>query len=459
MKNSVTYKAKYSLLAVLLFLGVIPLMAQPLAFPGAKGYGKYVTGGRGGEVIYVTNLNDDGPGSFRKAVKTEGARTVVFSVAGTIRLESPIIIYSGDLTIAGQSAPGQGITIRDYPVELEADNIIIRFMRFRLGDETQYPGDALSATEVRDVIIDHCTMSWGIDEVSSFYRNQNFSLQWSLISESLADSYHPKGRHGYGGIWGGQKASFHHNLIAHHSSRTPRLADSDYDARPTNKQVDFYNNVIFNWEFNSIYGGEKGEQNIVNNYFKAGPATDRDVAARIVNPSRPYGAFFVMGNKVADAPGVTKNNWDGGVQSANPKEAKAERSFNFSPAKAESPQTAFSKILKTAGASLNRDVVDQRIVKEVEEGKATFNGSKSGLPGIIDSQEDVGGWPELDKGEAATDSDRDGMPNHWENKNGLNSANPDDASLLSLSDHYTNLEVYLNSLVQSVILSEKGIVK
>ncbi len=444
-------------MAAMLSICTLPALAQSYAFPGAEGYGKYVTGGRGGEVIYVSNLNDDGPGSFRKAVETEGARTVVFSVAGTIRLESPIIIYNGNLTIAGQSAPGQGITIRDYPVELEANNIIIRFMRFRLGDKTKFPGDALSATEVSDIIIDHCTMSWGIDEVSSFYRNQNFTLQWSLISESLTDSYHPKGRHGYGGIWGGQKASFHHNLIAHHSSRNPRLADSDYDSRPTNRQVDFYNNVIYNWEFNSIYGGEKGEQNIVNNYFKSGPATDKDVKNRILDPSEPYGKFFVHGNKVTGAPEITQNNWAGGVQTQNPVATKSEHPFAFNPEGAEPPQTALLKILESVGASLNRDLVDQRIVEEVKEGTATYTGSKSGLAGIIDSQEDVGGWPELKKGKANIDTDRDGMPDRWEKEKGLDPRNPNDTHRVSNGESYTNLELYLNSLVQDIVHKEKEV--
>lgn len=442
------------------FIGILcitaePISAQTLAFPGAEGYGKYTTGGRGGDVIQVTNLNDSGTGSFRAAVEKEGPRIVVFSVSGTIQLESPLTIYSGDLTIAGQSAPGEGITIRDYPVELEADNIIIRFMRFRLGDETEYPGDALSATEVKNVIIDHCSMSWGIDEVSSFYRNQNFTLQWSMITESLANSVHPKGKHGYAGIWGGQKATFHHNLIAHHTSRNPRLADSGYDSRPTNRQVDFYNNVIYNWEFNSIYGGEMGEQNIVNNYFKPGPATDDDVSDRIVNPSKPYGEFFVEGNKIEGAPEVTQNNWAGGVQSKNPEAARAENPFSFDPEIAEPPSKAFEDVLATAGASFLRDVVDQRITKEVKDGTATFTGSKSGLPGIIDSQEDVGGWPELKTRTPEKDTDQDGMPDSWEKKNELNPNDATDSRLKTLHPEYTNVEVYLNGLVDSIMISQE----
>lgn len=442
------------LLVILLFSATGIVKVQPLAFPGAEGYGKYTTGGRGGEIIYVTNLSDAGPGSFRAAVEKEGARTVVFSVSGTIKLESPIIVYNGDLTIAGQTAPGGGITIRDYPVELEANNIMVRFMRFRLGDETEIPADAFSGTEVKDVIVDHCSMSWGIDEVSSFYRNQNFTLQWSIISESLAQSAHPKGRHGYAGIWGGQKATFHHNLIAHHTSRNPRLADSGYDRRPVNRQVDFYNNVIYNWQFNSIYGGEKGEQNIVNNYFKPGPATDDDVSDRIVNPSKPYGKFYVGGNVVEGFEQITQNNWSGGVQSANPEAARAAKPFSFDTDIAEHPMSAYKDILVHSGASYYRDTVDERVVSDVEKGTAAYTGSKSKLPGIIDSQEDVGGWPELASGEAPKDSDQDGMPDEWEQEHGLNPGDASDSVLYTLVENYTNVEVYLNSLVESIITSK-----
>lgn len=423
--------------------------AQVPAFPGAEGYGKYTTGGRGGEVIYVSNLNDDGPGSFREAVTAEGPRTVVFEVSGTIQLKSPVIIYHGDLTLAGQTAPGEGITIRDYPVELEADNIIVRYLRFRLGDEAHIAADAFSATEVQDVIIDHCTMSWGVDEVGSYYRNQNFTLQWSIISESLAESVHPKGRHGYGGIWGGQKATFHHNLIAHHTSRNPRFADSSWDTRPTNRQVDFYNNVIYNWQFNSIYGGEKGEHNVVNNYFKPGPATDDDVSDRILNPSKPYGKFYVKGNVVEGHPQVTENNWEGGVQADNPKTAKANSPFQLNFKVIESADSAYYSVLEKSGASLARDVVDKRIVSEVKNGTATFEGSVDHIPGIIDSQADVGGWPELAKGTTKIDSDRDGMPDEWEKAHRLNPEDATDANEFTLHDHYTNLEMYLNNLVKS----------
>lgn len=442
-------KLTYRLLLLIAFfvVGEIIVTAQPLAFPGAEGYGKYVTGGRGGDVVYVTNLNDSGEGSFREAVEMETPRTVVFSVSGTIHLESPIEVYNGDLTIAGQTAPGDGITIRNYPFELEADNIIVRYMRFRMGDVKKYQGDAFSGTEVNDVIIDHCSMSWGIDEVSSFYRNENFTMQWSIISESLANSYHEKGRHGYGGIWGGQKATFHHNLIAHHTSRTPRLADSSPNSNPTNRKFDFYNNVIFNWEFNSVYGGEKGQHNMVNNYYKAGPATDDDASDRIVNPSRPLGMFYVKGNFVEGYPEVTQNNWNGGVQSDGYIKTRAEQPYDFDTFVVSSAEEAFEDVLRFSGANHQRDEIDKRVLQEVESGSATYKGSKSGLPGIIDSQEDVGGWPELETKEVPKDTDRDGISDSWEMENDLDPNNYEDANSTDLHEYYTNLEVYLNSLV------------
>lgn len=426
----------------------VPVSAQTLAFPGAEGYGKYATGGRGGEVIYVSNLNDSGPGSFRSAVEKEGPRIVVFSISGNIQLKSPLLITSGDLTIAGQTAPGQGITIRDYPVQLDADNIIIRYMRFRLGDIHKVQGDALSGMGIENVIIDHCSMSWGIDEVSSFYRNKNFTLQWSIISESLKNSIHEKGAHGYGGIWGGDRATFHHNLLAHHSSRNPRLADSDPYDSPTNRKLDYYNNVIYNWEFNSMYGGEKGEQNIVNNYYKAGPGTDDDISGRIVDPSEPYGKFYVKGNYVHNHPEISENNWNGGVQMRYPAQAKAQTPFAFQPDNLQTAEQAYSSVMEHAGASLYRDDIDNRIIEETRTGTASFRGSKSGLPGIIDSQKDVGGWPELKAKEAPLDTDQDGMPDSWELAMNLNPEDPADSNSNTLHKGYTNVEVYLNGLVE-----------
>ena len=264
---------------------VIACRAQTPAFPGAEGFGRYTTGGRGGRIVRVTNLNDSGPGSLREAVAGDESKTVVFDVGGVIALESDLTI-GGNTTIMGQTAPGQGITVRYYTVLYGGDNIIVRFMRFRRGEERNINdgADATWTCRRRNIILDHCSMSWSIDEVASFYDNRDFTMQWCTVAEALCNAGHNKGSHGYGGIWGGKGASFHHNLLAHLNNRSPRFngaryAWEGYDKTKfantvTAERVDFRNCVVYNWGGGGCYGGPGGGfVNMVNNYYKAGPGT------------------------------------------------------------------------------------------------------------------------------------------------------------------------------------------
>jgi hypothetical protein len=441
------------LYVIFYFAFCFEISPQTPAFHGADGFGKYTSGGRGGQVFEVTNLNDSGPGSLRAAIEEKGPRTIVFRVSGTIALESDLIIEHGDLTIAGQTAPGDGICIKNYKTQINADNVILRFLRFRLGDETRYPEDALGANGTRNVIIDHCSMSWGIDEVASFYDNEDFTLQWSIISESLNNSCHPKGHHGYGGIWGGARASFHHNLFAHHTSRNPRFHGGRTPATSADELVDFRNNVVYNWGFQCIYGGEKGRQNVVANFFKPGPATTRP--DRFLEMYDEDGRWYVSDNVVYGNPLVTEDNWQG-VDGPAPEKSRVDSPFQFVIDSTKSADEAYNDVLLYAGAVLpKRDPVDERILNEVRNGTASY-GSVSysdaqrlvsaAVPhGIIDSQTEVGGWPELISAPAPVDTDGDGIPDDWEITNGLDPDDPNDGSIITESG-YSNLELYLNEL-------------
>ncbi len=466
---------------ILLF--TLTVTAQQIAFPGAEGFGRFTTGGRGQSVYYVTNLNDAGSGSLRDAVSS-GNRTILFKVSGTIYLKSSLSISNPNITIAGQSAPGDGICIANYTFRVDASNVIVRYIRCRLGDVTKYADDAMDGNGTsplvtrNNIIIDHCTMSWCLDEAGSFYDNKNFTMQWCMLSESLYHSYHPKGDHGYGGIWGGQGASFHHNLFAHHTSRNPRFCGSRYTGDSINEIVDFRNNVIYNWgNINTAYGGEGGNYNMINNYYKPGPAAPKgSVRYRILSYSVYYaasdaaiypdtvwgGKFYVNGNYVNGYPNTTADNWLGlgtnpGVQISSPAfgavmaRGQLTNPISVAPVTTQSAQDAFVSVVAGAGAIMpNRDAVDSRIARETATGTVTFGGhtydsayTNNAPSGIIDSQSDVGGWPTLNSLAAPSDADKDGMPDEWETQRGLNSSNASDGNNFNING-YTNLENYLN---------------
>ncbi len=447
------------------------------AFPGAHGAGRYVTGGAGGSVYTVTSLADDGSqGTFRWAIQKKGPRTIVFAVSGIIDLQSPLTISNGDLTIAGQTAPGDGICLKNYTLRVRANNVIVRFIRSRMGDETKTQDDAMGGTgPFRGIMIDHCSMSWCTDECGSFYGNGEFTMQWCILSESLTRSVHDKGAHGYGGIWGGTGATFHHNLLAHHSNRTPRLCGSRYTGRPDLEKVDLRNNVIYNYGNEGAYAGEGGSYNFVNNYYKPGPYTvTRQSYNRIFtayaddgqykNAKGVHGVFYLQGNyfdptcrdlsaeqrKVLVE--VNADNARGFVPKDNfapLSELLVNTPFDIAETSfTEKPAAAFQSVLKYAGASYVRDVIDQRIIDETRKGTYTYEGSRGSTKGLIDTQTDVKGWPVYKQTEAPLDSDGDGIPDKWETSHGLNPNDASDGAIYSLSPQYTNLEIYLNSLVE-----------
>lgn len=437
-----------------------------VAFSGAEGYGKYTVGGRGGRVIKVTNLNDSGPGSLREAVEAEGARMVVFDVDGTIELQSPLRINNDSITIAGHSAPGDGICLKDYPMVINGSEVIVRYLRVRPGDRHNLDSDGLGGGRYgqRNVIIDHCSVSWSIDECLSIYKTENLTVQWCLVSHSLNSSVHTKGSHGFGGIWGGYKATFHHNLLANHSSRNPRFSSVD-----GTKWVDFRNNAIYNWGFKSGYGGgHHGEINMVGNYYKPGPASRHQ---RIFDVAEDRtGRYYIAGNVmegnaevtadnhkgVTDAPGrpYIRHRKSAGPKSgispdAVPETGEATTSclvaepFPFEPIAEDAPEVAFRKILADAGCSFSRDSYDRDVVRQAAAGTA-----ENGRDGIIDTPGDVGGWPVLSSGATRLDTDGDGIPDDWEKANGLDPRNPADAPLPAPGSPYTNIELYLDSLLK-----------
>jgi pectate lyase len=455
---------KNTFLITYLLFAVTCMQAQQIAFPGAEGYGKWTVGGRGGRVLTVTNLNDSGEGSFRDAVEQTGARIVVFAVDGTIELKSPLRINNDSITIAGQSAPGDGICLKDYPLVVNASNVIIRYIRVRVGDQYRLDSDGVGGGRYgqKNVILDHLSVSWSIDECLSIYKTENLTVQWCLVAHSLNTSVHTKGNHGFGGIWGGYKATFHHNLLANHASRNPRFSSVD-----GTKWVDYRNNVVYNWGFKTAYGGgHHAEINMVNNYYKPGPASQHHRLLDVAEDGT--GRYYVAGNVMAGDDAVTRDNHsaitdcagkcyipgrksagsDSGISpEAIPTSGEECASclvgspFPSEPIHEDAPVVAYQRILESVGCSFSQDSYDREVLRQVREGIGTF-----GTNGIINSQEDVGGWPVLKAGKALKDTDGDGMPDDWESKHGLNPKSTSDASAYTLNEDYTNIEVYLNSL-------------
>ena len=453
---------------------------QALAFPGAEGGGMFTTGGRGGKVIHVTNLNDSGTGSLRAALAESGARTIVFDVAGVIELNSGLNISKGDVTVAGQTAPGDGICIKNFSTRVNASNVIIRFVRFRMGDEKKNEGDAIWGRYFENIILDHCSMSWCTDECASFYANRNFTMQWCVIAESLRNSIHGKGKHGYGGIWGGSDASFHHNLLAHHDSRNPRIDHPQIYGNYVETHrgnVDYRCNAVYNWGSNHTYGGENGWFNIVNNYYKPGPASsDRkyfvDAYGSYVKDGTVYAdryaEMYLSGNvhtvhqdldntssSVYWHNGQSYGNYNMLLKAALPLEGPSGEDIYTT---THSAALAFERICAYAGASLSRDAVDERICSDALAGTASFkDGGNGSTGGIIDTQTAVGGWPEYNATDSeiagCKDADGDGMPDWFEDQFKLDKGNGADGNAKTLDTYgrYTNLEMYLHYLVRDIV--------
>jgi pectinesterase len=455
-------------ISIIVLLAGVTLNAQTPAFPGAEGGGMYTTGGRGGSVYYVTSLDDTNTGNsttregtLRWCLGQSGKRTILFKVSGIINLSSRISIKNGDVTIAGQTAPGDGICLKGYDVTVDADNVIIRYLRFRLGDINKVESDAIWGRYRSNIMLDHCSMSWSVDECASFYSNQNFTMQWCLLSESLRISIHGKGTHGYGGLWGGKNATFHHNLLAHHDSRNPRYngwkrSGLSYNNPFDEERMDYRNNVIYNWGANSGYGGEAaGKYNVVNNYFKPGPATSSGAKARLVqidvdksldyNPR--HGIFYLAGNVMHNNATVTNDNRLGVKNNSGTSldACLATEPYTVKPITQHTAAVAYERVLAHVGASLKRDTVDRRVVREVSQGTYTFTGSNGSKNGLIDTQSDVGEWPTYASTEAPGDSNRDGIPDGW-----LETNYPGKTANQLNEEGYTYLEVYLNSLVQHI---------
>ncbi len=475
------------------------------AFPGAEGGGMYTAGGRGGKVLVVTNLNDDGPGSFRWACEQGGARIIVFNVSGIIWLKTPIILRAPYVTIAGQTAPGDGVCIAGQSFQVNTHDVIVRHMRFRRGaTNVWYREDSFGGNPVGNIMIDHCSCEWGLDENISFYRHMfdmgdgkpsrkeptvNVTIQNTISAKGL-DTYN----HAFGSTIGGENTTFMRNLWADNTGRNPSIGWGGV--------FNFVNNVIYNWVHRTADGGEFSTMsNFINNYYKPGPLTPKDspVGYRIVKsesrsqklfPYAQYGRVYAIGNIMEGNERVTKDNWDGGIQTSdkdgklNPDELalmKSNEPFPMAHMTILPSEKTFDYVLENVGATLpTRDIVDERIINEVRTGEAYYvkklpkdnpygdhwgmrdrSKNEEGLfkyrrlpkdsykLGIITDPRQMGGYPEY-KGEPRVDTDGDGMPDDWEIANGLNPNDPSDANGDCTGDGYTNIEKYINGISTKV---------
>ncbi len=450
IKNKCQHSVRVLGCLFLLFL-VNNGFAQKIAFPTAEGYGKYATGGRGGKVFEVANLNASGSGSLGDALNASGARTIVFRVGGTIK--GDFNITNGDVTIAGQTAPGDGIEINGS-LSINASNVILRYIRVR-GNGT---GDVITGGHYyKNIIIDHVSSSYSSDEVFSVYWNYDITVQWCMITEACSAD------HKFGGIWGGERATYHHNLFAHNTDRNPRIASGA-------GHNDVRNNVLYNWKNEGIYGGEwiqtnDGKKtsgdgcwvNVVANYIKPGPGTPTtfEKHARVCSPWTQkggvgnYGKWYVADNVLVGHDDVTKDNWKGVFPNdlegkktndqASISSIKLAVPAEFMPINQQTAADAYTDVLAGVGCSFpRRDAVDTRIINEVRIGTAT-----KGDNGFVSNIGQSDGHPSLKNGTAPIDSDHDGMPNDWETANGLKPNDASDGAKYTLNTDYTNLEVYL----------------
>ncbi len=457
---------------LLVLLSILAVSSQAQAgptpvlpgFPTAEGYGRLASGGRGGRVLHVTNLKDSGPGSLRDAVEQSGPRNVVFDVSGLITLESKLIIRKTNsyLTVAGQTAPGKGICLRKYNFGmLGATNVIVRYVRVRPGNISGTTLDGMGMASSDRCIIDHCSISWTLDEAFSSRNAGNITLQRTLISEALNEAGHkkypPGTQHGYAASIGGDIGSFHHNLLAHCAGRNWSLAGGlDKKTSTYAGRLDIRNNVVFNWKNRATDGGAH-EVNFVGNYYQPGPATRTFYALKA-----QYGGFpgtqryYFEGNVMPGYFGLT--NQSAGRTATTERGGRLPTDYSpwvdkpfFEPyIQTQSAREAYENVLANVGCNFPvLDDHDQRVIAEVRSGTFKFKGSKTGLPGLPDSQEDVGGWedyPEVRR-PADWDRDQDGMPDSWEQARGLNARDAADGNADRDGDGYTNLEEYLGWLV------------